>query len=155
MKIRAATLKDLPALLDFEQKIIETEIPMDTTLITDKKISYYDIREYVKSKNTEVVVAEIDNKLVGSGYGQIRNRKNFFKQNQLGYIGFMYVKEEFRGNGISQLILQFICDWFTSKGIDEIRLRVYDKNPRAIKAYEKAGFKKHLIEMRLNLKDKD
>ena len=152
MTIRPATIEDLPVLLDFEQKIIATEQPMDPTLRTGK-ISYYDIGSYIRAYHTEVVVAEVEGEVVGSGYGQIRDRKDFFKQKQLGYIGFMYVKEGFRGMGISQKILQSLCDWFKTKSIEEIRLTVYEKNPRAIKAYEKAGFEKHLIEMRVNLKE--
>ena len=63
---------------------------MDPTLIQDQKISYYDIKDYIFSDHTEVLVAEVDNKVVGNGYGQIRNRKKYFKQKQLGYIGFIY-----------------------------------------------------------------
>ncbi len=37
--------------------------------------------------------------------------------------------------------------------INEIILHVYSKNPRAIRAYEKVGFEKHLIEMRINHTD--
>ncbi|PKV49741.1 ribosomal protein S18 acetylase RimI-like enzyme [Aquimarina sp. MAR_2010_214] len=153
MTIRPATTKDLSILLDFEQKIIEAERPMDPTLIQDKKINYYSIEDYILSDHTEVVVAEIEGEIVGSGYGQIRDRKNFFKQKQLGYIGFMYVKDQHRGKGVSQEIIKHLCDWFASKNLEEIRLTVYDQNPRAIRAYEKVGFKKHLIEMRVNLKD--
>lgn len=153
MTIRPATIKDLPILLDFEQKIIETERPMDPTLIQNKKISYYNIEDYILADHTEVLVAEIDGEIVGSGYGQIRNRKKYFKQKQLGYIGFIYLKKEFRGQGISQKIIQNLCNWFSSKKIEEIRLTVYDKNPKAIKAYEKVGFQKHIVEMRFNQKD--
>ncbi|MCK8522178.1 GNAT family N-acetyltransferase [Aquimarina sp. D1M17] len=149
MKIRTAQLEDLAILLDFEQKIIEAERPMDITLKQKEKISYYSIEDYIKAEDTEVVVAEIKGEIIGSGYGQIRNRKNFFRQKQLGYIGFMFVKEEHRGKGASQAIIKYICDWFGSKNIDEIRLTVYEQNPRAIRAYEKAGFEKHLIEMRM------
>ncbi len=152
--IRTAKTEDLPILLDFEQKIIEAERPMDITLKSEK-ISYYDIGAYILADHTQVVVAEIDGEIVGSGYGQIRDRKDFFKQKQLGYIGFMYVKEEHRGKGISQMVIQNLHEWFRSKNIDEIRLTVYEKNPWAIKAYEKTGFEKHLIEMRVNLKDQD
>ncbi len=153
MMIRTARLEDLPILLDFEQKLIEAERPMDVTLKQTEKISYYSIEDYIKAVHTEVVVAEIDGEIVGSGYGQIRDRKEFFQQKQLGYIGFMYVKEEHRGKGVSQAVIQYLYDWFTTKGLEEIRLTVYDKNPRAIRAYEKAGFEKHLIEMRMNLKE--
>ncbi len=153
MIIRTANIKDLPILLDFEQKIIEAERPMDSTLKQTEKISYYSIEDYIKSDHTEVVVAEVDGEIAGSGYGQIRDRLDYFQQKQLGYIGFMYVKEEHRGKGVSQAIIQYLYDWFKTKDIEEIRLTVYDKNPRAIRAYEKAGFEKHLIEMRINLND--
>lgn len=152
MTIRPAKKEDLPILLDFEQKLIEAERPMDVTLKTEK-ISYYDIGAYIDTENTEVVVAEIDNTIVGSGYGQIRNREDYFKQKQIGYIGFIYVKEEHRGKGVSQKVIQYLYDWFKTKNLDEVRLTVYEKNPRAIKAYEKVGFEKHLIEMRINLKE--
>ena len=152
MIIRPAHIEDLPTLLDFEQGIIETERPMDVTLKTEEKINYYDLSEYIKSNHTEVVVAEVDGHIVGSGYGQIRNRKEFFKQDTMGYIGFMFVKNEFRGQGISQKIIQYLSDWFTKQDITEIQLDVYNQNPNAIKAYEKAGFEKYLVRMRMNLK---
>lgn len=148
--IRSATIKDLPVLLDFEQKIIATEKPMDVTLKSGK-ISYYDIKSYISSDHTKVLVAEHNDKVIGSGYGQIRNRKGYFIQQQLGFIGFLFVAEEYRGQGVNQSILAELSSWFTSKNIEEIRLKVYEKNPRAIRAYEKAGFEKHIIEMRLNL----
>ncbi|MFD2564481.1 GNAT family N-acetyltransferase [Aquimarina rubra] len=153
MIIRPAKIEDLLTLLDFEQKLIEAERPMDSTLKSGEKISYYDLGEYIKSDHTEVVVAEVDGEVVGSGYGQIRDRKEFFKQPKMGYIGFMYVKEAFRGQGISQQIIQYVSDWFAAKDIHEIQLDVYDQNPRAIRAYEKAGFEKYLVRMRMNVKD--
>ncbi len=151
MIIRTATKKDLSILLGFEQKIIETEIPMDPTLSTTTKINYYDLSEYIKADDTQVVVAEIDKEVVASGYGQIRDRKEYFKQSKMGYIGFMYVKDKHRGKGISQRIIENLSDWFITKGIEEVQLDVYDQNPRAISAYEKAGFEKYLVRMRLNL----
>ncbi|GAA0718781.1 hypothetical protein GCM10009430_17340 [Aquimarina litoralis] len=153
IKIRTAKIEDLPILLDFEQEIIKTEIPMDPTLITSKKINYYDLSEYIKADHTEVAVAEINGEIVGSGYGQIRDRKVFFKETAMGYIGFMFVKEDYRGMGVSQNIIKHLSDWFRSKNIYELHLDVYDQNPRAIKAYEKAGFEKYLVKMRVNLKD--
>ncbi|TYP75805.1 RimJ/RimL family protein N-acetyltransferase [Aquimarina intermedia] len=148
--IREATHKDLETLLDFEQEIIRTERPMDKTLIQDKKISYYDIASYIVQKDTQVLVAEAEGQLIGSGYGQIRERKPYFKTDLLGYIGFIYVNENFRGKGVSQQILKALTEWFQNQNITEIRLTVYSENPRAIKAYEKVGFKSHIIEMRLD-----
>ncbi len=152
--IRPAIQSDLIELLEFEQKIISAERPMDPTLIQDRPISYYPIGEYIDAKDTEVLVAEDNGRLVGSVYGQIRARKPFFQTTHLGYIGFMYVRKAYRGKGVSQALIDAITTWFDQQGIGEIILHVYAKNPRAIRAYEKAGFENHLIEMRLNRRQK-
>ncbi len=155
MKIRTANQQDLPTLLVFEQKIIATERPMDPTLIQDQIISYYPIKDYLDADDTEVLVAEHEGLIIGSIYGQIRPRKSFFKTKYLGYIGFMYVKPSFRGNGVSRMLIQSITEWSHQQQIKEIILHVYAKNPRAIRAYEKVGFEHHLIEMRLNPKNQE
>ncbi len=148
--IRRAHAEDLETLLAFEQKIIATERPMDPTLIQDQPISYYPIAEYLDAADTEVLVAVSDDQIVGSVYGQIRPRKPFFQTSHLGYIGFMYVRKNFRGQGVSQSLIKHITQWFEQQKITEIILTVYANNPRAIRAYEKVGFEQHLIEMRLN-----
>ncbi len=148
--IRTATAADLATLLDFEQKIIATERPMDPTLIQDQPISYYPIADYLDADDTEVLVAVAGDQIVGSVYGQIRPRKPFFQTTHLGYIGFMYVRKNFRGQGVSQSLIKHITQWFDQHNITEVILTVYAQNPRAIRAYEKVGFEQHLIEMRLN-----
>ncbi len=73
MIIRQAKTEDLPVLLDFEQKIIEVERPMDPTIKTESHINYYDLNAYIKADDTEVAVIEIEGEIVGGGYGQIRS----------------------------------------------------------------------------------
>jgi ribosomal protein S18 acetylase RimI-like enzyme len=41
-----------------------------------------------------------------------------------------------------------------TKSVTELRLEVYSDNFAAVGAYERAGFSKHIIEMRLRLSDK-
>ena len=53
----------------------------------------------------------------------------------------------------NKLIMDVILKWCKDRNIFEIRLDVYQDNPSAIRAYEKAGMKKHLIMMRMNLND--
>ena len=56
--IRKATPDDLPALLKFEQGIIEAERPFDETLVTEA-FHYYDLAARIRDHDAEVVVAEI------------------------------------------------------------------------------------------------
>ena len=147
IKIRKATLEDLPVLLNFEQQLIAVERPMDISLEQHKKINYYNIKTFIESQSAELYVATLDNEIIASGYGLIKQNPPHFSHNKYGYIGFIFVKDEHRGQGIIKLIFNAIFNWFKSKNIIEVKLTVYEENPSAIKAYEKLGFKKNLIEM--------
>ena len=147
IKIRKATQEDLPVLLDFEQQLITVERPMDISLEQHKKINYYDIRTFIDSKIAQLFVAIIKDEIIASGYGLIKQNPSKFAFREHGYVGFIYVKEEYRGRGINKLIFEAIFNWFRTKNIIEVKLTVYEENPSAIRAYEKLGFKKNLIEM--------
>lgn len=147
--IRKATLNDLDILLDFEQGLIAAERPMDPT-IREGKISYYDIAEFIRVNDAEVIVAEIDGDIVASGYARIKGDRHYLKHDKQGYLGFMFVRDPHRGKGLNKLIIEKLIQWCQDRGVYEIRLDVYQDNPQAIKAYEKAGFKKHMITMRLD-----
>jgi GNAT superfamily N-acetyltransferase len=151
IKIRKATLNDLDVLLSFEQQLIDVERPMDPSLEQEKKINYFDIPEFITSDTAEMYVALVDNEIVGCGYGLIKQNKSKFTQKEQGYIGFIFVKAAYRGKGVNKYIFEAIFDWFKTKGIIEVRLSVYEKNPRAIKAYQKLGFENNLVQMLYNL----
>lgn len=146
--VRPATLNDLSVLLEFEQGIIAAERPMDLTLAPDP-ISYYDISELIHSDDAEVLVVEHDSKVIASGYAKKKKALDYLDHEFYSYLGFMFTNSKFRGMGVNKLIVDGLRDWSAYKGLKEIRLTVYDDNVGAIKAYEKVGFKKHLIEMRI------
>lgn len=55
---------------------------------------------------------------------------------------------EHRGKGINAMISQALSYWPAGQGMHELRLEVYYLNEPAIKAYEKIGFTRHMMEMR-------
>jgi len=146
--VRKAKLEDLEVLLEFEQGVIQAERPYDQTLAEDP-ISYYDISEMISSEDAAVVVVECDAQLIASGYAKIKKARHYLDHELYSYLGFMYTRPEFRGKGVNKLVVDELRQWSVSKGLNEIRLTVYEDNIAAIKAYEKVGFKKHLIEMRV------
>ena len=150
---RKALIDDLDVLLGFERGIIATERPFDPTL-KDGEIHYYDIAYMITAPNVEVIVAEYNNELIGSGYARIEDSKAFLKHPQHAFLGFMFVKPEFRGRGVNNKIIQALKQWAVDKNIYELRLEVYNEKQAAIKDYEKIGFKKNLIQMRMGLPDK-
>ena len=141
-------MEDLPLLLDFEQEIIKAERPFDVTIREDP-VSYYDLRQMVQDPESQVVVAEANGKLVASGYAIPKKARHYLDHEWYAYLGFMYTDPEYRGLGINAKIVDELKQWAIQNGFKEIRLTVYNDNLPAIKAYEKVGFKKHIIEMRL------
>ena len=146
--VRAATLDDLPILLNFEQEIIKAERPFDVT-IKSGNINYYDIGAMIQDSESHVVVAEVEGKIVASGYAIPKRARHYLDHEWYAYLGFMYTDVAYRGRGINAQIVEELKQWSHVKGFQEIRLTVYNDNISAIKAYEKVGFKKHIIEMRL------
>jgi len=150
--IRKAVQSDLDTLFEFEQGIVTTERPFDHTL-KEGEIHYYDLEAMIGAEDVQLLVAECDGELAGSGYARIEAVKNYLKHPQHAYLGFMYVKPEYRGRGINQMIMEGLKEWCREQNITEMRLEVYDENIGAVKAYEKAGFKKLLVWMRFGLND--
>lgn len=149
-KTRKATVNDIPTLLEFEQGVINAERPFDPT-IKEGAIAYYNLDSLISDGDSEVYVVENGSEIVASGYAKIKSDRHYLKHDKLGYLGFMYVSEEHRGKGVNKLIIDVLLDWCKSKNIFEIRLDVYQDNIPAIRAYEKSGFKKHMINMRVNI----
>lgn len=150
--IRKATLEDLDILLRLEQGVINAERPFDRTLKTGPN-NYYDIEEMIASSSVEIVVAELDHEIIGSGFARLESSKPYLKHRYHAYLGFMYVVPDHRGNGVNKKIIEALKQWAISQNVTEMRLDVYSNNLSAIKAYEKAGFTKHMIEMRMGLKE--
>ncbi|MGU3375322.1 GNAT family N-acetyltransferase [Chryseobacterium sp. M5A1_1a] len=149
MTTREATKEDLKILLEFEQGIVSAERPFNSTLI-DGEIHYYDLNEFIQSPDATLIVVEDNNEIVASGYALIKKtEKDYNNFKSYAYLGFMFVKPEYRGKGINKLITNELVNWAKSRNISEVRLDVYAQNDSAIKAYEKAGFEPLLLTMRL------
>jgi len=147
IQLRPALLEELPTLLEFEQGIIEAERPFDNRLAPDP-IHYYDLEALIKSEDSEVVVVTREDQIIAGGYVTIKPAKPYLDHDRYAYVGFMFVRPQYRGLGLAQDILDHLTRWSKDRGLNEIRLEVYDENEPAVKAYTKAGFSKNLVEMR-------
>lgn len=150
--VRKANLEDLPILLEFEQGVIKAERPFDPT-IKEGNIVYYNIPDLISNPNSDIFVVEIENHIVASGYAKVKSDRHYLKHECQGYLGFMFVTDHHRGKQLNKLIIDALLEWCKSRNIFEIRLDVYPDNVSAIKAYEKIGFKRHMINMRLNIEN--
>ncbi|MFT5298612.1 MAG: ribosomal protein S18 acetylase RimI-like enzyme, partial [Colwellia sp.] len=150
VNIRPAQLEDLDTLLAFEQGVIASERPFDQSL-KEENITYYNLEKLITNENSHLIVAEYDGALIASGYALIMNSRPFEKHEYFSYLGFMFVVPEYRRKGLNKKIIGSLIDWSKRKGIAEVRLDVFDQNESALLAYEKLGFNKTLVKMRLDI----
>jgi len=153
MLFRTATRADLPVLKQFEQKVVEAERPFNPTIAAGE-VQYYDLDYLLSSRESCLLVIEDKKQLIASGYVDIRQSKISLRHLRHGYLGFMYVEPEYRGQGLNKQLMQKLVDWAKEKGVLDFYLDVYAENTSAIKAYEKLGFRSSMIEMQLNLESK-
>ena len=148
--IRKASEEDLNILYQFEQGVINAERPFDVTLRTGL-IYYYNLKELIHSPKAHLVVAESGNRIIASGYARIDKSEPYLQHTHHAYLGFMYVVPDLRGQGVNRKIMEELKKWSKEQNINELRLEVYADNASAMRAYEKLGFTKHMLEMRFNL----
>ncbi|WP_336622665.1 MULTISPECIES: GNAT family N-acetyltransferase [unclassified Cellulophaga] len=109
------------------------------------------MEDLLKDPKTIVAVATLNNTLIGSAYATIREAKKHLKHSTYAYLGFMYVDPKQRGKGVNKSIIDFLFKWIKQQNTTEVRLDVYSENAAALRAYEKAGFKKHMVNMRMKI----
>lgn len=64
----------------------------------------------------------------------------FLEKPHIGYIHNFGVLKNCRGQGIAQQLMKAFCDDCRQRGIEEIKLGVFNANTNAYKFYEKFGF---------------
>lgn len=99
-------------------------------------------------KGSYYLIATENDKLMG--WILIGTSKDQFTDMMNGFIYELFVIEEFRGNGISKLLMSAGIDHLKQRGYSEIRLSAFAGN-QAIKLYEEFGFSIRTITMRLQL----
>ena len=140
IKIREIEVEDYKELLDFMKKV-KGETNFLRGYPNEIKMSYEDEKEHIKkvksSETSNYFVVMKNNKMIGCiGF----NGNTARKMKHYGTIGISVLKE-YWGRGIATTLLEKLISWSKEKGIKKINLDVFENNERAIKLYEKFGFK--------------
>jgi len=152
LKIRPATMDDVDQLRLLEKELINHERNVSKTIKEDEELRYQNIPGLIADKEkTNLLVMEMDGRLIACGFGQIRENEHIFKEPYFGYIGMVSVTNEHRGKGYGRDIIQALIAWFKTKNIQEVKLQVFTDNDGAVKAYKKLGFQDFLTFMRIEI----
>ncbi|MGE8000007.1 N-acetyltransferase family protein [Lysinibacillus sp. NPDC093190] len=104
--------------------------------------------EPLLKKGCYYLIATENNELMG--WILIGGNKDQFTEQLNGFIYELFVKETFRGRGISKELMHVAIEQLRQEGYSEVRLSAYVGN-NAIKLYEKMGFSLRTVSMKLQL----
>lgn len=139
--IRSAEKEDASRLINYISKVggesdflTFGENEFDTTIEKEEEI----IESYISAENKLFIIAEIDDKIVGSlnFNGGVRKRTG-----HTGEFGIT-VSKEYWGLGIGKELIIYMIDWAKNGDIvKKINLRTREDNEGAIGLYTRLGFK--------------
>ena len=150
--IRKATLEDLHTIQELNNSLFELEkANYDSTLVKDWPLSE-EGKEYFFDliKNHYVIVAILDNNIVGYLAGSIEE-KGSYVEIQYGEINNMLITNECRGHGIGKLLINNFKKYCKTKNISNIKVVASYKNKNAIEFYHKNGFEEFDITLTTKL----
>jgi GNAT superfamily N-acetyltransferase len=149
IQIREATTADIAQLLVFEQGVVAAERPFNDR-IKDGPVHYYDIAGLISSDESFLLVAEDGGRLIGTGHASLKDSKDEYEHDRHAYLGLMFIEPRYRGQGIIQQIIERLLIWARENGTTDFYLDVYAENEAAVRAYEKFGFRRSLLEMKIS-----
>ncbi|WP_417871692.1 GNAT family N-acetyltransferase [Winogradskyella sp.] len=100
--------------------------------------------------NAEFYFAELDGETIGYLKVNVGQSQTEIKDHNALEIERIYVLKEFHGKKVGQMLYNKAIALAKEKNVDYVWLGVWEENPRAIRFYEKNGFKafdKHVFKL--------
>jgi len=99
------------------------------------------VEESLSKSDFCVLVAEIENRIIGYTLAHITLYPPVFIINDYGEIMDFAITAEFRRRGIGKILLKAMLEWFDSKGVKRVECRVAVKNEISTRFWRAMGFK--------------
>jgi len=94
-------------------------------------------------KDEEFLIAE-DAQGTRLGFIRLQTSRDYFTGEETGYIADMAVSKEAEGKGAGAALMAAAEEWSRQKGHRLLTLYTFSDNQRAIRFYEKSGFREEL-----------
>ena len=155
LQIRKVLVKDISLLREigrqtFYDTFHATNTEEDLRKYLDESFDEKRLKEELSNPSSRFYFAAFDDRVVGYlkiNFGQAQTE---FKNNDWFEIERIYVVREFWGKSVGQALLDFALTLASEQKISCAWLGVWEKNYRAIRFYEKNGFRpfgKHIFQV--------
>jgi ribosomal protein S18 acetylase RimI-like enzyme len=144
MKIRKAKINEWSNLQDLNNEVFLDNAKYDPDIIIDWAYSeagekYF--KELVNDQKSLCIVAETDfGELVG--YLAASPKEFGYRKSKYLEVDNMGVIPEYRSKGLGRELMDKAIEWAKENGFQKVYVCSYSENDKAIKFYEKCGYKK-------------
>jgi ribosomal protein S18 acetylase RimI-like enzyme len=156
--VRRATPHDIPvlgrlgALLVKEHHDFDAKRFIPATPQTEKGYGSF-LGTQLDEPTVTVLVAEDDGAVIGYVYAALEGRDYMSLRGEAGAVHDIVVEPERRGRGVGRLLLAAALSSMKEKGAPRVVLSTAEKNEAAQRLFERAGFRRTMIEMTRELND--
>ena len=142
--IRVALPEDVVSISRLWQKFMDYNAKFDHSFEVKAKIVGRFARElqtHLDDPNYRLAVVELNRELVGYCLSYISKKPYFFKLGKFGFIGDLFVLEDYRRHGYGRMLVDDAVTFFKRKKVEQIELLVANDNVNTIKFWERMGYK--------------
>lgn len=144
--LRKATFADLSALLEiaqtsFLQAFTEGNKPENVQAYLAQAFTSVQLEKEWRNPASTFLLASLEGKLVGYTKVNLAAAQSDVQDPESLEVARLYTVEEVWGKGVGQFLLDAAIEFAKEKGKTYVWLGVWEHNARAIRFYEKNGFK--------------
>lgn len=139
ISIDEAVKSDIKEINNLLTELIQDERQYDENINKNYVVKEY-YEQFLGKENCCIIVAKgKNNKILGYGFGFIIDYGIVY-DDKVAQLDAIYIKPEYRKNGIARRIIQYFTKWAKNQCVSYIELKVCNNNKKAIELYEKEGF---------------
>ena len=155
--IRRAKEGDEVKVAEFAIRLFDQHVEYDarrfsTFATIDGASRFY--RSRFETPDSAVFVAEVDGEVVGFAYIELDDLNYAQLLRKGAWLHDIYVAEPARSEGAGKALIAAASEAAKRMGAEKLLLTVAAANTAAQKVFEKAGFRRTMMEMTLNLPDR-
>ena len=146
LSLKEAELSDLAPLLEvaqtsFVQAFTEGNKPENVQAYLSQAFTFHQFEKEWKNPASTFLLASLEGKLVGYTKVNLAAAQTDVQDPESLEVARLYTLEEVWGRGVGQFLLNAALIFAKEKGMTYVWLGVWEHNARAMRFYEKNGFK--------------
>lgn len=156
VNIREATLKDISQLVTLNMQVHNLHVEIEPSIFCDLSVDSLasSIEQTLNDESSTILIAEINNRIVGYALLQKRIRPKFvmMHERKCVYIDQVCVSEQYRNQGIFKQLLNVSKQLAKQWGLNRLELDVWSNNLDAKQSFLQSGFEPYNEKMKIDLK---